>query len=169
MTYFKRYAIIRKPTSPGHLQSNGKIKWLNHELIQHLWRISQEPGNSMDLWDLYLQHPLFAFSVHVNSRTGISSFKLQFSVELHFPSITAMTTETMAAEQTSIKENKIWDCRATVQNVLKYCAIATEKYRESLEYLIDRRDDIAFFKDPIQCGNLLMRLSWNLQYYIGWH
>ena len=64
MTYLKRYGIIRKPTSPGHPQLNGKVERLNHKLVQRLQRIAQEPGNSVDLWDLYLQH---AFSVHINS------------------------------------------------------------------------------------------------------
>ena len=111
----------------------------------------------MDLWDLYLQHALFAFSVHINSRTGISPFKLQFGVEPRLPSITAMTTGTTAAERSDAKENRRRDRRATVRNLLKYRAIAAEKYRESLERLMDRRDDTAFLKDPIQRGDLVMR------------
>ena len=108
----------------------------------------------MDLWDLYLQHALFAFSVHVNSRTGISPFKLQFGIKPRLPSITVMTTGTTAAEQSGGKENRTRDRRATVRNLLKYRAIAAEKYRESLERLMDRRDDT---EDPIQRGDLVMR------------
>ena len=66
-------------------------------------------------------------------------------------------TGTMAVERTGAKENRTRDRRATVRNLLKYRAIAAEKYCESLEHLMDRRDDTAFLKDPIQHGDLVMR------------
>jgi len=63
-----------------------------------------------------------------------------------------MMTGTTAVERTDAKENRTRDRRATVRNLLKYCAIAAEKY-----CLMDRRDDTAFLKDPIQHGDLVMR------------
>jgi len=68
-----------------------------------------------------------------------------------------MTTGTTAAEWSGTKENRTRDRRATVRNLLKYRAIAAEKYRESLERLMDRRDDTAFLKDSIQRSDLVMR------------
>ena len=69
----------------------------------------------------------------------------------------AVMTGTMAVERTGAKENRTLDRRAMVRNLLKYRAIAAEKYCESLEHLMDRRDDMAFLKDPIQHGDLVMR------------
>jgi len=82
-----------------------------------------------------------------------------------------MTTETTAAEQSGAKENRTQDRRATVRNLLKYRAIAAEKYCESLECLRDRRDDIAFLKDPIQRDDLVMRSPINRpsKLHLHWH
>ena len=82
-----------------------------------------------------------------------------------------MMTGTMAVERTGAKENRTWDRRATVRNLLKYRAIAAEKYCESLERLMDRTDDMTFLKDPIQRGDLVMRSPINRpsKLHLHWH
>ena len=44
------------------------------------------------------------------------------------------------------------------------------KYCQPLEYRIDRKDDMIFLKNLIQCGNLDMRFSFNcpLKLYFQW-
>jgi transposase InsO family protein len=77
----QRYGIRSTPTTSGHLQTNGKVERLNHELIQRLQRILAEEGYRIQDWDLYLCPALFAFHTHVNSRHGATSFYLQHGVE----------------------------------------------------------------------------------------
>jgi len=50
----RRYGIKHVSTTPGHPQSNGKVERLNYELRQRIQRISHEPGNKIDCWDLYI-------------------------------------------------------------------------------------------------------------------
>ena len=41
----KHYDIQHNRMSSGHLKTNGKVKWLNHKVVQWLQQISAEKGN----------------------------------------------------------------------------------------------------------------------------
>ena len=146
----QRYGIKRVPTTPGHPQSNGKVERLNYELLQRIQRISHEPENKIDCWDLYIQRALFAFAVHTNARTGMSPFKLQYGIEPRLP-----TAE--AGPVTRLEKAVIIDDRQRIRNLRKYRTIAAERYNAAMQYLVEARDDTAFLTDPLQPGDLVMR------------
>ena len=145
------YGIKRIPTTPGHPQSNGKVERLNYELLQRIQRISHEPGNKIDCWDLYIQRALFAFAVHTNARTGMSPFKLQYGVEPRLPTAEAQGPATRLEKAITI------DDRHRIRNLRKYRTVAAERYNAAMQHLADARDDTAFLTDPLQPGDLVMR------------
>jgi len=147
----RRYGIKRVPTTPGHPQSNGKVERLNYELLQRIQRISHEPENKIDCWDLYIQRALFAFAVHTNSRTGMSPFKLQYGVEPRLPTAEAHGPVTRLEKAITV------DDRQRIRNLRKYRTVATERYNAAMQRLADARDDTAFLTDPLRPGDLVMR------------
>ena len=147
----RRYGIKRTPTTPGHPQSNGKVERLNYELLQRIQRISHEPGNKIDCWDLYIQRALFAFAVHTNARTGMSPFKLQYGVEPRLPTAEAQGPATRLEKAVTIND------RQRIRNLRKYRTVAAERYNAAMQRLADARDDTAFLTDPLQPGDLVMR------------
>jgi len=120
-------------------------------LLQRIQRISHEPENKIDCWDLYIQRALFAFAVHMNSRTGMSSFKLQYSVEPRLP------TEEARGPVTRLEKAITVDDRQRIRNLRKYRTVAAERYNAAMQRLADARDDTAFVTDPLQPGDLVMR------------
>ncbi|HTS08815.1 MAG TPA: reverse transcriptase domain-containing protein [Candidatus Eisenbacteria bacterium] len=146
----RRYGIKRVPTTPGHPQSNGKVERLNYELLQRIQRISHEPENKIDCWDLYIQQALFAFAVHTNTRTGMSPFKLQYGVEPRLP-----TAE--AGSATRLEKAITIGDRQRIRNIRKYRTVAAERYNAAMQCLADARDDTAFLTDPLRPGDLVMR------------
>jgi predicted nucleotidyltransferase len=98
---------------------------------------------------------MFAFSAHINSRTGMSPFKLQYGVEPQLPSTAALTTAPITRVETdTISFDRK---RRRLRNLRKYRTLAAERYHQALSKLAQNRDEAAFVKDPIQAGDLVMR------------
>src|SRR5579859_4055106 len=149
----KRHGIKYSHTTPGHPQSNGKVERLNHELVQRLQRIGADDGHSVNEWDTYLPQALLAFHAHQNSRTGCSSFYLQYGIEPRLLITSMLISPATSLEIAQAKHDR----RTYVQDLSKHRTDAGKKYREALEKLVLNRDESAFAKDPIMPGDLVMR------------
>ena len=157
--YMKKYKIKHDHTSPGHPQTNGKVERLNHELIQRLQRTSVDGPHIREDWDLYLPQALLAFHAHKNQRLGCSPFYLQYGIEPILPHESMITSPVTLIEREIAKHDR----RTKVQNLDKYRTEAADRYRAAIEKLAQIRDDMAFMKDPIMAGDLVMRQPLNRQ------
>jgi transposase InsO family protein len=80
-----QYGIKPKRTTPGHPQTNGKVEWFNHELMQRLQRICAEKGKDYINWDTYIPRALFAFHAHTHKRWGTNPFYLTYGIQPILP------------------------------------------------------------------------------------
>ena len=157
--YVKKYGIKHDHTSPGHPQTNGKVERLNYELIQRLQHISVDGSHKQEDWDLYLPQALLAFHAHKNQRLGCTPFYLQYGIEPTLPHESLVTSPISRIEREIAKQDR----RRKIQNLEKYRTEAAERYRAAMEKLASARDDMAFMKDPIMPGDLVMRAVLNRQ------
>ena len=126
-----RYGIVHKMTSPGQLQTNGKVERLNHESIQRLQRISAENGHCREVWDLYIRQAIFAFHAHINRHLSASPFSLQYGVEPVLPSTSIQTTPVSRSELSKASEHR----KQRVKDLQKYRTNAAERYKAALKKL----------------------------------
>ena len=80
-SYLKKIATHHRGTSPYHPHINGKIECLNDIIDNMLDKLLLD--KSTKLWDLYLDHILFACRVHIHTTIKQSPFYLLYDQYPH--------------------------------------------------------------------------------------
>ena len=139
--------LTRLPTSGGHPQTDGLVKWFNCTLKQMLAKLVAKGGHN---WDSLLGPVLFAYQITPHSLTGMTPFyllhgknpQLLTSLDFNLPVVAYPVVETEFAKELA-KELK--QARTLAQRTIQ------SKQREQKKYY-DQRSKIK----ELKIGDLVM-------------